>query len=661
MTRTNRTNSKNSTRIGFVFVMALLIAICMAPAVSAADKSVQAADRSTPHGIKDVEVETYQVPGQTTLQEDGTYPPAFDPRTDKPENVWFKQACRIEDQGDTELCWAFSATTAAELSWSKENFDAGQPIQTPPQLSPVHLAYYFYNWPGDPLEGTDGDSNNATESGNWVDEGGNQLWVMQHLANQADCINDVEMPFILDENDHYAGPMEYDPDECYRSNTVVLQDSEFHKNLQFEGGRDVMKSMITKYGAVMGGIHFDFNYLTDDHVNFYFPIKDQGTNHAVTVVGWDDNYSKSNFKPVQPGNKLPENDGAWLVQNSHGINENQKGFIWVSYESVDLMGSPVVSVDMEQAKPSEEIDVLQYDGNSNFSSIDMDPDEIAANVFTLRGRVSETLDRIGFTSANEGHTEYVVRIYTGLDDTDEPTNGTMALEQEVSTEVPGYHTFDLETPIKVKAGEPFSVCVGFKSKTYFGVERTNGKDFTANIEPEQSYYLYKGTDWVDASNKDDQMCFRIKAMGTPEMCPGHNWLYVRTVAPKKGEEGYDVFVCEFCSLLGTGNEKPALKPVPNKTSLTKLVPAKKAMTVKWKKSTEKIVGKNIDGYQFRYSLKKTMKGAKTVTVKGYSNTYKKVKKLKSKKKYYVQVRTYKKTDGKTYYSGWSAKKAVKVK
>ena len=139
MTRTNRTNSKNSTRIGFVFVMALLIAICMAPAVSAADKSVQAADRSTPHGIKDVEVETYQVPGQTTLQEDGTYPPAFDPRTDKPENVWFKQACRIEDQGDTELCWAFSATTAAELSWSKENFDAGQPIQTPPQLSPVLL------------------------------------------------------------------------------------------------------------------------------------------------------------------------------------------------------------------------------------------------------------------------------------------------------------------------------------------------------------------------------------------------------------------------------------------------------------------------------------------------------------------------------------------
>ena len=39
-----------------------------------------------------------------------------------------------------------------------------------------------------------------------------------------------------------------------------------------------------------------------------------------------------------------------------------------------------------------------------------------------------------------------------------------------------------------------------------------------------------------------------------------------------------------------------------------------------------------DGYQIRYSLKKSMKGARTVTVKGYKVTSKKVRKLKSKKK-----------------------------
>ena len=85
------------------------------------------------------------------------------------------------------------------------------------------------------------------------------------------------------------------------------------------------------------------------------------------------------------------------------------------------------------------------------------------------------------------------------------------------------------------------------------------------------------------------------------------------------------------------------------------------MTVKWRKSNEKIVGKNIDGYQIRYSLKKSMKSAKIVTVKGWTVTSKKIKKLKAKKKYYVQIRTYKKTDGKTYKSAWSAAKAVKTR
>ena len=38
-----------------------------------------------------------------------------------------------------------------------------------------------------------------------------------------------------------------------------------------------------------------------------------------------------------------------------------------------------------------------------------------------------------------------------------------------------------------------------------------------------------------------------------------------------------------------------------------------------------------------------------------------ISRLKSKKKYYVRIRTYTAKQGKTYYSEWSAKKAVKVK
>ena len=94
---------------------------------------------------------------------------------------------------------------------------------------------------------------------------------------------------------------------------------------------------------------------------------------------------------------------------------------------------------------------------------------------------------------------------------------------------------------------------------------------------------------------------------------------------------------------------------PAKTKITKLKKAKKAFTVKWKKKS------GVTGYQIRYSLKSSMKGAKTVTVKSVKTVSKKVKKLKKKKKYYVQVRTYKVVNGKTYWSGWSVKKSVKTK
>ena len=56
-----------------------------------------------------------------------------------------------------------------------------------------------------------------------------------------------------------------------------------------------------------------------------------------------------------------------------------------------------------------------------------------------------------------------------------------------------------------------------------------------------------------------------------------------------------------------------------------------------------------------------MTGAKIKTIKGYGHKYKKVKRLKAKKRYYVQVRTYKKVSGKNYYSGWSKIRSVRTR
>lgn len=95
---------------------------------------------------------------------------------------------------------------------------------------------------------------------------------------------------------------------------------------------------------------------------------------------------------------------------------------------------------------------------------------------------------------------------------------------------------------------------------------------------------------------------------------------------------------------------------PKKTSIKKLSKGKKKFTVTWAKVS------GVKGYQIQYSSnKKFKKNNKSVTVTKQKTTKATVKKLKSKKKYYVRVRTYKTINGKKIYSSWSKVKSVKTK
>lgn len=95
---------------------------------------------------------------------------------------------------------------------------------------------------------------------------------------------------------------------------------------------------------------------------------------------------------------------------------------------------------------------------------------------------------------------------------------------------------------------------------------------------------------------------------------------------------------------------------PKKTSIKKLSKGKKKFTVTWARVS------GVKGYQIQYSSdKKFKKNNKSVTVTKQKTTKATVKKLKSKKKYYVRVRTYKTVNGKKIYSSWSKVKSVKTK
>lgn len=93
------------------------------------------------------------------------------------------------------------------------------------------------------------------------------------------------------------------------------------------------------------------------------------------------------------------------------------------------------------------------------------------------------------------------------------------------------------------------------------------------------------------------------------------------------------------------------------TSITSLSVKDNGFTVKWKKKTK------ITGYQIQYSTssKFSMKNTKTVKIKKAKTASKKITDLKSSKKYYVRIRTYKIVKKKKSYSSWSKKKCVTIK
>lgn len=95
---------------------------------------------------------------------------------------------------------------------------------------------------------------------------------------------------------------------------------------------------------------------------------------------------------------------------------------------------------------------------------------------------------------------------------------------------------------------------------------------------------------------------------------------------------------------------------PKGTKITKAQAKSKAMKLTWKKQKTQVTG-----YEIRYSTDKKFKSAKKVTVKSVKTTSKSISKLKASKKYYVQIRTYKKVGKTKYYSSWSKTKTVKTK
>ena len=147
----------------------------------------------------------------------------------------------------------------------------------------------------------------------------------------------------------------------------------------------------------------------------------------------------------------------------------------------------------------------------------------------------------------------------------------------------------------------------------------------------------------------------LKATGLPT---GVKVTYTNNSKKKIGE--YKVtakFTGDTTNYNAIPNKTAKLTIVPKGTKLSKLTKGSKQFKATWKAQKTETTG-----YELQYATNsKFTSGKKTVKIKKNKTTSSTVKKLKSKKKYYVRIRTYKTVNGKKYCSGWSKVLNVKTK
>lgn len=229
------------------------------------------------------------------------------------------------------------------------------------------------------------------------------------------------------------------------------------------------------------------------------------TSHLVAVVGWDDNYSKGNFKRTPPG------DGAWIVKNSWGPNRDDEGYLHISYYHTTFG----LAAEMEAfilAEPNQDYDAVYNYARAGFCTArgwGNTTDMIAgASIFTAAS--DSKLAAVGFYAMSDA-TEYTIQIYTGCETY--PNTGTLVYSGERGqTSYRGYVTVPLSTEVELKRGTRFSVIVNLRCPTYgYPLAYSNSVSdwgwitVTAEAAPGQTFYrnASRNGSWKDFAQAVD--------------------------------------------------------------------------------------------------------------------------------------------------------------
>lgn len=358
----------------------------------------------------------------------------------------------VKNQQDSGNCWAFAALASLEtcvLKASNKTFNFS--VENMKNLIEMYSAY------GWKME---------------TNEGGYNGMPMGYLASWLGPVNATLDPF----------------DD--KGTLSPLLDSEMHiQNIYVLPARtsytdnDAIKEAILKYGGLYASYYHSAGYLNSKTNAYYDPYTGNG-NHAITVVGWDDNYSKNNFYTA------PAGDGAFIVKNSWGSSWGDNGYFYISYYDRVLFA---VNKD-NQAFTYILNDTVRYTKNYQY-------DVAGMTDYLITGKKTVWYQNIYNATGNEAiaavstffntTVDYEISIYV---------NDVLQLTQNGRHEGSGYYTIPLKEYVPVAVGDIFKIVVKLANPQngYAAVPISEQLSTTrCYYAPGVSYFSNDGKKWTD--------------------------------------------------------------------------------------------------------------------------------------------------------------------
>ena len=363
----------------------------------------------------------------------------------------------VRDQGSLGTCWALTAAEAVESALLP---------QTHLVLSADHISLQN----GFDIE---------------QDEGGDYSMIMSYMAD-------------------FKGPVteEEDPYGDGRSPQGLKAAVHVGEMRLLEGmSADRIRHMIYRFGAVQTSLSMDRTrtdrsrsfYYNEETCSYYDPVTEP-LNHDVLVLGWDDTYSKNNFR------KQPAHDGAWICQNSWGAGFGRNGIFYVSYEDANVFRKGGIAyTDVRAAGDAArvlETDSLGWQARQGYGN----DRAWFAGVFETDS--PQVLEAAGLYAVGPATAWRMVLVenFSGTDSLSEAASGKSGIPLGCGwIENPGFYTLRLRQPLSLPAGKRFAVVVFVDTPgTGRPVAVETRKDRytdTVSLDGRESYISEDGTSW----------------------------------------------------------------------------------------------------------------------------------------------------------------------